>query len=280
MRKLIFILIFNNILSIGWNQSIKEVLEIANKQYHLANYNFALKEYQRFLFFEPASNAVIYSNIGDCYWSLGQYNQAIEFYDKAFFTFESDSLRYKALFRKVDCYIRTGGFGLALSELLSLNDSLKGRDYYLKEFYCGLSYYGMQDFTNSERCFIHSIDPIFIKQREEIAQIFNDKKKFNRPNAQTAMIMSMCFPGLGQLYAGDIKNSANSLTLTSLLAYAAIHIAINESVFDAIFTIMPWFQRYYQGGYIRAETIAIQKRAEKRAKIFQHISETIASTKN
>ncbi len=262
-----------------WGQPAEDVLLLANKQYLNGNYDFALKEYQRYLFFKQSSNAYIFSSIADCYWNSKQYNQAAEFYDKAFFTSGSDSLRYRSLFRKVDCYIRTGDFGLALNELLSLNDSLQGTNYYMKEFYCGLCYYGMQDFTNAELYLVNSVNPVYKKQRLQITELFSNKKKFYRPNSNSARIMSMCIPGLGQFYDGDILNSANSLLLTSILAYLAVRISITETFFDAVITIAPWFQRYYEGGYTNAEKIAIQKCAEHRSKIFVKISDIIASTK-
>ncbi len=259
-------------------QPAEKVLAVANNQYQKGNYDFALKEYQRYLFFEPSTNSVIFNSIGDCYWNLQQYNLAVEYYDKAFFA-SDDSLRFGYLFRKVDCYIHTGDYGLALNELLSLNDSLQGNRYYLKEFYCGLCYYGMQDFNNAELFLINSVDPVYKEQRHEITELFRNKKKFYRPNPNTAKVMSMFLPGLGQLYSGDIKNSANSLLLTSLLAYFGIQIAYSESILDAVITIAPWFQRYYQGGYTRAENTAKQKCAERRSKIFVKISGIIASTK-
>ncbi len=279
MRRVIFILIFNSIFFIGRGQSAEEVLQLANSLYQSGNYDFALKEYQRFLFFDQTSNAEIYAHIGECYWNLHQYNEAIEFYDKAFFTYSTDSLRYKSLFRKVDCYIRTGSFGLALSDLLSLNDSLQGNNYYMKQFYCGICSYGMQDFSSAELYFINAVDPAYPKQRNEIKELFKNRKKFYKPNSTAAMVMSMTIPGSGQLYAGDYRNAVNSLLLTSLLAYLGIRIYITESLFDAIITIAPWFQRYYMGGYTRAEQYAIQKCAENRSKIFIKISDVIASTK-
>jgi tetratricopeptide (TPR) repeat protein len=252
---------------------------MANKQYQLKNYDFALKEYQRYLFFDQSPNAGLFYVVGECYWNLNDYNQAAEFYDKAFFTSGSDSLHYKSLFRKVDCYIHTGDFGLALGDLLSLNDSLQGNNYYMNQFYCGLCYYGMQDFANAEISFINSIDPAHHEQREEIKRIFANKKSFYRPNSNTAMFMSMFIPGTGQLYSGDIKNAANSLLLTAFLGYLGVRIAVTESIFDAIITIIPWLQRYYQGGYTHAEQDAIQKRVERRSKIFKKIAATIASSK-
>jgi tetratricopeptide (TPR) repeat protein len=261
-------------------QSANDVLLLANNQYRKGNYDFALKEYERYLFFEKTSNAVIFSSIADCYWNSKQYNRASEFYDKAFFTSGEDSLRYRALLRKVDCYIRTGDFGLALNELLSLNDSLHDNNYYLKEFYCGLCCFGMQDFTNAELYLINSINSDFKEQRLEITKIFRNKKNFYRPNPRTIAFMSMFIPGSGQLYTGDIKNSANSLLLLSLLSYLAVRLSVTESVLDAVITIAPWFQRYYQGGYTNAEKYAILKREENRSKIFVKISDIIASTKN
>jgi tetratricopeptide (TPR) repeat protein len=243
------------------------------------NYRPALKEYQRYLFFSDDQNANIYYNIGNCYRNLHHYDRAIEFYDKAFFSFQIDSLKYSALYKKIECYIRTNEFGLALAELLMIEDTTDRDNYYLRQFYLGVCYYGMVDFTNAEKYFINSIDQKFEPERKKIAEIFKRKKRFYRPNPSAAWKYSMIMPGLGQFYSGDFRNGANSLVLTGTLAYIGITIALNQSIGDAIISVFPWFYRYYEGGYLRAETIAIEKRSEKRSKIYKEIIGIIAETK-
>jgi hypothetical protein len=44
---------------------------------------------------------------------------------------------------------------------------------------------------------------------------------------------------------------------------------------DAAIATLPWFQRYYQGGYKKAELIATAKIQEKRYKIYNQLLDEV-----
>lgn len=90
--------------------------------------------------------------------------------------------------------------------------------------------------------------------------------------------MSMIIPGLGQLYAGDIKNGLNSLILTGGLFSLGIYSAINNGFLDASLSVIPWFQRYYQGGFNKAQIIAKAKIEKKRYQIFNQLLDEVSKT--
>ena len=279
VQRVLFFLIFNFLTNSFYSQSLSETLFLANSHYKNGNYRPALKEYQRYLFFSNDQNATVYYNIGNCFHNMHFYDKAIEFFDKAFFSFKEDSLKYSAMYKKIDCYMRTNAYGIALADLLMIDDSVDINNYYIRQFYTAICYYGMADFNNAEKYFIQCIDPKNISERNTIKEIFKRKKKFFRPNPSAAWKYSMIMPGLGQFYSGDIRNGVNSLILTGALAYIGLIIAINQNWWDALVSIFPWFYRYYEGGYRRAENIAIEKRAEKRNKIYKEIVDIVAETK-
>ncbi len=279
-RKLLFILFFNISFIIVAAQSLSQVLQVANQQYNAGNYSMALKEYQRYLFFDSNAAPEVYDHIGSCFQNLNQFDKAAEYYDKAFFTYSSNELKSKALFNKVECMVYMRDFGLALAEILSISDTITGDVYYKKEFLLGICYFGMDDFDNAKISFVNCIASCDQIKRQKIEKIFNRKRNFYSPNPKTASTLSMCFPGLGQFYSGDIRNGLNSVLLTSGLALLGVRIALNQTVYDAFFTVMPWIQRYYQGGYIRTETIATQKRASNRSKAYEETLNLIAESKN
>lgn len=280
VRRLLFILIFNGFSWLCVGQSLSQVLEVADEQFKLKNYSLALKEYQRFLFFDQGDQPAVYDHIGNCFQNLGQFEQASGFYDKAFFSYTDVRLKNNALFCKVECMIYQKDFALALAEILALNDSLTIGENTRKELLTGICYFGMEDFINARESFMHCIHPSDSVSRKEIALLFDDKKNFFFPNPKTASVLSMCFPGLGQFYAGDIRNGINSILLTSALALLGTRIAVHQTIYDAFFTVMPWFQRYYQGGFVRAENIAIQKRAIRRSKTYEKTLDLIANSRN
>lgn len=279
-RKIVFFLLFNIFLvSFSRSQSIEQVVDMANQYFKEENYTLAIKEYQRSLFFSSNTSSVILYQIGMCFQKLGQYEKASEFFDKAFFSFQNDSLKINALFKKAESLLLNKDYNLALTELFGIGDSISANNYRKRELYCAIAYYGNNDFDNAEKCFINSVDSGCKAERQHIRSIFSDKKRFYRPKPSTASILSMCFPGLGQFYAGDIRNGLNSVLLTSALVFIGVRIAVNQTIWDALFTIAPWYQRYYQGGYTRAENIAFEKRANKRRLAYEEVIQIIASTK-
>ena len=84
-----------------------------------------------------------------------------------------------------------------------------------------------------------------------------------RTNPAIPTTMSIIIPGLGQLYLGDLKSALNSFMLTSGFALLFIHTALEYSLIDAAASVLPWYQRYYQGGYENAGKIALKKREKK-----------------
>jgi tetratricopeptide (TPR) repeat protein len=253
---------------------------MANHYYKDGNYTLAIKEYQRTLFFSQNTDPKILYQVGMCFQKLDQYDKASEFFDKAFFSFTTDSLKLNALFKKAECLLLNKDYSLALTELFGISDTVSANNYHKRELYSGIAYFGIEDFDNAEKCFINAVDSGCIAEREHIKTIFKDKKRFYRPKPTTASILSMCFPGLGQFYSGDIRNGLNSVVLTSALVFLGVRIAVNQTIWDALFTIAPWYQRYYQGGYIRAENIALEKRANKRRLAYEEIIQIIADTRN
>lgn len=279
-RKVLFSLVFSFLFTaLTYSQSLGNVLGIANDQYRNGNYPLALKEYQRFLFFNDSTPPSVLYQIAECFFKLNQYENAYEFYDKAFFSFQNDSLRLDALFKKIECLLRNGDYSLGLNDILGISDTVSGQFYYKKEFFAGISYFGMEDFQNAEYSFLNCIEPQYTKQKDQLKSIFQNKRNFEKPNPKTAYILSLCFPGLGQFYSGDIKNGLNSVGLTAALVYLAVRIAYSQTLLDALVTIAPWYQRYYQGGYESAERIAAEKKLHKRGVVYGKIIDIIAETK-
>jgi hypothetical protein len=81
----------------------------------------------------------------------------------------------------------------------------------------------------------------------------------------------MIIPGLGQVYSHDIKSGINSLLLTSGLIALGVNISLKYSPVDAVFAILPWYQRYYTGGFEKASEIASRKRQLNRNRVYTRV---------
>ncbi|MEL6594116.1 MAG: hypothetical protein AAFQ68_28695, partial [Bacteroidota bacterium] len=121
----------------------------------------------------------------------------------------------------------------------------------------------------------------FVGDNDSLSQVVDDifiqNEKVSRISARKAKILSIILPGLGQFYAGDVKAGINSLGLTASLLVIAWQVAIRSTPLDAAFAIVPWFVRYYQGGYERAATMALRKQDRRRAEIYQSLLDIMES---
>jgi tetratricopeptide (TPR) repeat protein len=276
---ILFIAAFSTLLP-ALSQERDTVIAFADHAYGTGNYTLAIKEYQRALFFHlPDDEARIFEHLGHSYYSLGQYDKAIEYYDRAVSTYHEDSARYRCLFRKIFSLVMNSQYQYALIELFSINDSLPESLYREYQFYLGVCYFQLEDFEKARDAFLLSTHGNDTTSIDQIRTLFANKKALERPNPHTAYTMSLFFPGAGQFYAGDLRNGINSLILNGLLAFLFINTAINYSIWDAFFTVFPWFQRYYQGGFTRAENIARHRRDEKRQKVYREILSVVKNSR-
>ena len=272
-QKNLYILIFSILGCLQVKaQTIEQCLAFADKQLESQNYHTAVKEYQRVLFFNSERYGdYVYQRLADCYFNSSQLSKAAKYYNLAYFVTDNDSLKNEILFKETTCYLLEKNFNYALIELLSLTDSLPEYFYNKQQFYLGVSYFGLEDFKLAQECFLNSIDSSHISAKQEIEAIFTGRKNLYRPNPKAALYMSLFLPGLGQFYAGDIKNGINSLALTGALFWLGMRTARQYAAIDAFMAVFPWFLRYYQGGYNHAQQIAENKRAMRREAAYRKI---------
>ena len=250
-------------------QTVEETRAFADSLFSAGRLGDALPVYQRAAFFmRPEIDAVILGRIADCFFDAGNLEKALEYYDHSYFAQSSDSLKKEVLFRKCACYLRSRNYQFALMELYSLEDSLSKGFERERNLYLGMTWFGLEEFDKSEASFLKVAEP---GDREAIKSIFADRKKFFRPNPKLASWLSVFLPGAGQIYSGEVFSGINSLLLTGFFMGLGVYIAIINSPVDAIFTALPWFQRYYEGGFRRAAEFAKNKRAENRNRIFNDV---------
>jgi len=253
-------------------QSFEETINFADNQFKSGNYAASLKTYQRALFFsEGRENLYLFSQIAEISYHNEDYETAQKYFGLAYNQSGNDSLKTELLFNKAACQMLNKKFQLALIDLLSVNDTTESVQRRLN-FYLGTCYFGLEDFKNAQTFFSYCVK---VEDLENLTALFSDKNLL-KPSPRKAKIMSMIIPGLGQTYSGEIKSGLNSLLLTSGLIALGINISVRYKPIDAVFTILPWYQRYYTGGYGNAEEIARRKRQNKRNDIYNIILELVS----
>ncbi len=258
------------------SQGIAETRAFADALFSSGKLDQALPVYQRIAFFtRPDTDPEILLSIADCFSEQGDLDKALEFYDHSYFAVTDDSLKNEVLFKKTTCFLRSKNYNFALMELLSLDQQNDTWFENKRNFFLGVTWFGLEDFVKSKDSFEKI--PSDEAGREQISHIFSNRKLFYRPNPALASWLSVFIPGAGQFYTGQPLAGINSLILTGSFITLGLYLAYLTSPVDAIVTALPWFQRYYQGGFQRASDFAKIKRAENRNVAFNQILSILAT---
>ncbi len=267
---LIFSIVFSSIF-IGqkiFGQTFEQSLQFANEQYRQKNFEIALKTYKRLLFFAESNEerSPLYEKIGELSLNEKDFYTATTFFDLANKNASDTDKKAIFLLKKAYSEMLVGDFMYATIDLLSVNTDNKDIEKQ-KNFYLGTCYFGLEKFDEAEQYFLKCVDS---SDRDVVAELFKSKK-MSRPNPKTAKILSMIIPGLGQFYSGNFKVGAKSLLLSAGMITLLAITAIKIDFLTASVAIIPWFQRYYIGGFQKAQSLAVIKRQKNRSKIYNKI---------
>lgn len=268
-KQLIYsVLTFNLFLAFSIQaQDIAGVFVLANKMKLEENYESSIKLYQRVIFFgEGYKNKDCLLNIGDAYFNLSDFKKASEFYELAYFSTSNDSLRNLIALSKAAVFIYDKKYLESLQELFNVTDDEFFKR--TKNIYLATTYYGLNKFEECKAT-LYELE-MDSSEKNQLSKLISKAKKNQNRNPNTAKILSMIIPGMGQFYAGDIKNGINSLLITSAFMYLMVNTSIQYSVFEAT-SVLPWFSRYYVGGFNRAQTITINKVENRQYQIYLQI---------
>jgi tetratricopeptide (TPR) repeat protein len=245
--------------------------DFADEQFDRGFYEVAAAGYNQLLFFatETEDQAQLNYNIAQCYYQLGAWQLAADYFDYTYNATDQDSLQIEAVFGKTRSIMQMQDWNSALVELASLPDAphLTAK----VALYEGICWFQLEQFDAAQKAFLKVVPEMDTTTRAQINQYFSNRKYLFRPNPSRSFYMSLFFPGSGQLYAGDVKNSLNSIALNGLLLYLSYNVIQNLTVLDALVSFAPWLQRYYYGGAVAAERIATEKREQRRKETFKQV---------
>ncbi len=257
-----------------YTQNIDETFEFGNNQMTIGNFDNAIEAYRRVLFFDSSGKYSFKAglNLSVCYLKENEFDKSQYYIDFAYVLSDNDSIKNELIFQKAANFIEYEYYDQALIELLNLNRLTSEYFEKKKNFYLGIVYFQKKEFRSSDKHFNNCIDTIYTAEKQKLSYLFNEINHINkRYNPKFAKTLSLIIPGLGQIYCGDIKGGLNSLLLTGALGFLFFNTAINYSILDALISVGPWYQRYYQGGFQNAERSAVSKREKEVALIYSDI---------
>lgn len=272
VRKKYLITIWISILVLtSYGQNASQCMSLASRQASIGNHQEAIDLYERVLFFDQSVlRFYAIQNIAAEYSRLNEFEKAVHYMEQARVLAPNDSLLHVAVFELARYYILSENPQFALVELYSLNKNLsleeKKRRLFLltsANFNAGLY---QEAKKNAEEYLALSG-----KVSDHYKDLINKAMRINPAAPTWAGISSIIIPGCGQAMSGNFGSAVNSFILITAFDVLFVYILKNYSWFDAYFTVFPWAQRYYTGGFIAARDLMKEHQKEKKQEILKQL---------
>lgn len=238
-------------------------LKEAEKFYKLKNYNAAITEYKRFIFFNPQYNrkSKIYYKIGICYMKSGDWDKAIKFFNMTTENSTDEKWIEKVKLKKVVVYLAKKDFNIAEFQLLKIISFAKYPETIDNAyFFLGLLYTFTFRWEKAKEAFI-----TFLKRKrssetqnivDEVKAIFEESKNLNYKTPELSKWLSVFIPGSGQIYSGNFLNGINAFVINSAIFYLIIDNILTGNYSSAALDFLFLFRRYYFGNVDNAYKLA------------------------
>ncbi|HDZ11485.1 MAG TPA: tetratricopeptide repeat protein [Bacteroidetes bacterium] len=254
------------------------VLATAGALSAAGNFDAAITEYLRYLYFHPTAETIggVYLNMGNVYLRLSDWENARDAFRRSIRFAPNDSLKNVRRLNLAIHSIAHKNYSLAVLELLKVASFSKQPHLRRKAgFYLGVANVYLLEFDQVEA----ALAPYFSKDSSDygrktwqrLQRLAGKGKTIHPRSPATAKWLSTVFPGLGQLYSGDFKNAVNALALNGLLGYGVTRAFLEQNYVDAVLEGVFLFQRYYMGNRVHAAQIARTRPIKKEKKIAEEI---------
>ena len=245
----------------GFTVSAEELpLSLGKHLAEVGNYDAAITEYKRFLFFHPEDPRVgeVYYNIGLAYRAESLWTEAIAALRTATHYAVDRASKSEYQLALAVTLIATKNYDLAELELIKVmlrNPSarLHRRTLFLQAV---LSIY---QFRWEEA---RSVGREYTTD-EQLETLFDAAVNVPQKSAGVASVLSKVLPGLGHIYVGDWRGGLNALLLNGAFGFLTIDAVLDGHYTDAALWAGLVFVRYYQGNTFRARTAVEQFNAQK-----------------
>ena len=221
------------------------------------NYDAAITEYKRFLFFNADDPRVdeVQFKIGLAYRAQKWWMEAAEAMIAAIQRTTETELQAERRVELAVTLIASGAYDLALVELIKADmQSQSARLRQRARFLRGVAYLYQFKWEQARSVFHVYFDeiPSAAGAAAKIDTLFLDALNRSQKSEKATRLLSTFLPGLGQTYAGDWKNGLNALLLNGVLGYITLDAAIERDYDDALLSFFFLFYRYYAGNRYRA----------------------------
>lgn len=247
MKKIWFTWIFSLfVIPCVLAQNIGLTFKMADSLMNCHQYNQALSLYERVVFFDQKGqfDDDSYGQIAKCAYQIGDYEKA----SKNYFIANRLSGKNDYWLDGVLCSILGGDLMSAKIDLLG--ERFEEHPTELKRLaLLSVVEFRLGDYQKAESYFNKVLigDSLIDYSHWSISR---DARKIERKfNPKKMKALSLIVPGLGQALSGDIGDGLNSASITSVFLVFYFGVSLNVGILDAAIIVLPWYSKYYIGGY-------------------------------
>jgi len=198
-----------------------EALNLADHFFKLQNYEEAITEYKRFIFFNPEDKRV-----GDAFYKMGLAYRSKKNWWEAFVALNEsislandDKLKDERRIELGITLIASGDINLAQSKLLKVSKYSRYADMRRKaSYFQGVAHLYTFDWKGARHAFEKSYSSETSEEAKKIDALLVEAQNLSYKSATIAKTLSAIIPGTGQIYAGNWRNGLNAFALNGLIA--------------------------------------------------------------
>lgn len=235
------------------------VYNLAEYLYKQGNYQAAIIEYNRYLFFHPDADQTdtIYFKMGQACNSEEQYEKAIMYLDKAALGAKEARDRDSYRIEQSLILMKNENYDLAKLKLLKLIH-FSEYDFIRKkaEYFLGLCFAMQYNWNESLIHFRNYFSKINPASYVALDSLYRLHDSFSYKSPSSAKWLSTFIPGSGQIYAEDFRNGFNALAVNFSFGYLIVYGLAKGQILDVLIIYATLFERYYSGNRYHAEETA------------------------
>ena len=251
-------------------------LALGKRLFTQGNYDAAITEYKRFLFFHPDDERIgeVYHNIGLAYRGHGLWAEAITALRIAIHHATDDESKSEYQLTLAVTLIATQDYDLAQLELIKVTLRSPSALLYRRALFLRAVAYIYQFRWAEAREVLKNWGT-----DERLDLLFDEAVSVPQKSVKVARMLSTILPGAGQVYAGNWRGGINALLLNSALGFLTVDAVLDRYYSDALLWGGLVFWRYYRGNTFRAGEAAAhfnQQRTQQAAEaILQRLQEVV-----
>ena len=224
-------------------------LSLGKHLFAQGNYDAAITEYKRFLFFHPDDARVseVYHNIGLAYRAQGLWTEAVTSLRAATHLATDAEAKSEYQLELALTLIAAQDYDLARLELIKAMMRTSSAQLYRRALFLQAVAYIYQFRWEDARESLRNYTT-----DERLGALLDVATDIPLKSDRLAKVLSAIFPGAGQVYVGDWRDGINALLLNGALGFLTVDAVLDGHYVDAALWGGFIFWRYYRGNTFRA----------------------------